>query len=219
MLHLGGSKRFHTNILMNMLKGVFFFFFFNGILIFLNRKMLHQISSAIFNERLMELVYPHPEASRTPLICLWALLVLKTAWIGPGRYLSLTWAFQNVKAIRPSREIILSFGTTFQCSEFSFLLNPFPFQFSFAGTWMLADTAIIISQGRSQDTFGKSCLASSVNSCNLDYQSTTGVPGLDSVMSQAYNYTYHANLAYWSLLTAWGLSYVCPWRISPLILL
>lgn len=183
-------------------------------------KTLHQTSSVIFNEHLIELVYLHSEASRTPLICLWALLVLpKTVWIGLGRYLSLTWAFQSVQAVRSGREIILSFGSTFQWSEFSFLLNPFPFQFSFVGTWMLADTAIIISQGRSQDTFGKSCLSSSVNSCNLDYQSTTGVPGLDSAMSQAYNYTYHANLAYWSQLTAWGLSYVCPWRISPLVLL
>lgn len=40
---------------------------------------------------------------------------------------------------------------------------------------MLTDTAIIILQGRSQAAFGKTYLASSVKSHNLDHLSTPAV--------------------------------------------
>lgn len=148
---------------------------FSSILMFLNGKMLHQKSSAVFTEHLMELIYILNLPEHLWSVLKHCPLFLETARTRPGRRLSLTWAVRDVEAASPGRETY----PQLLCNTVNFLfcsaLCSFSFSILFANTWMLTDIAIIILQGRSQAAFGKSSSASSMNSRNLDHLSTTGV--------------------------------------------
>lgn len=146
-------------------------------------------------------------------------LFTQTGRTCPGRCVRLTWAVRNAEAASAGRKHTLSL-IAMQWIFFSAQpCVPFPFQFSFADMWMLTDTAIIILQGRSQAAFGKSYLASSMNSSNVDHLSTTGVQAL---ILQHPRHAIKSIILACPIEVCWqarGLSYVCPWKIRPLILL